>query len=93
MIKHIYSFLLKDPSQAKEISERLLTLWEHIPYMAHMEVGIDFKGAENSWHIVEVCEFHTMEDFVRFGADEYHAGIRQYMSDKFIESCKIDYRT
>lgn len=91
MIKHMYCFRLKEREKAKEIADHLMTLREHIPYMVHMEVGIDFKGVSNSWDLVEVCVFQDMDDFLRFGANEYHAGIRAYMSDKFIESCKVDY--
>ncbi|MCD8105294.1 MAG: Dabb family protein [Lachnospiraceae bacterium] len=57
----------------------------------HMEVGCDFKHAGNSFDLAEICEFETMEDFIRFGKEPYHEEIRQFMSSVSDRGCKIDY--
>ena len=91
MIRHVYLLKLKDKSKIPEISAKLLTLKEKIPYMLAMEVGTDFKGDSNSWDMAEVCTFATMEDFKRFGADPYHAQIREYIGSLREDGVKIDF--
>lgn len=93
MIKHIYLFRLKDPGRLREAASTILTLKEHIPYLVSLEVGIDFKGAENSFQLCEICVFRNMEDFRRFGVDPYHAKIRTYMDGIRETSVKIDFET
>ena len=90
MIKHIYLLQLKDRMMADEVMEKLLTLKEKIPYMLDMEVGMDFKGDKNSADIIEVCCFKNREDFLAFGADPYHAEIRNYING-VASGIKIDY--
>lgn len=91
MIKHVYLFKLKDPAKAPEIAKKLMTLKERILAIHTMEVGHDFKHAENSYDLIEVCTFETMEKFLEFGADPYHEEIRQYMAGMQSEGIKIDY--
>ncbi len=91
LIRHIYLFTLKDKSKAKEIAAKIMTMKECVPYLKHIEVGVDFKGAENSFDLAEVCTFDTMEDFIRFGTDPYHGEIRSYMETVRETGIKIDY--
>jgi len=91
MIKHIYLFKLKDKSKVDEISAKIMSLKDHIPYMAECEVGVDFKGAANSYDLCEMCVFHNKEDFLRFGNDPYHCAIREYMDEQREIGIKIDY--
>ena len=91
MIKHVYLFKLKDKSKAPEIIEKLNTLKEKIPYIQELEVATDFKGDANSWDLVQSITFLNMEDFKRFGTDEYHCQIREYMNVMREEGIKIDY--
>lgn len=91
MIKHVYLFKLKPGVDAKEVAARLMTLRDHVPQMAHMEVGFNFKPADNAYDLIESCEFHTMEDFRIFGANAYHEEIRQYMKTVAEHGVKIDY--
>lgn len=91
MIKHIYLFKLKDKSRLQEAADRIMTLKEKIPYMVDCEVGIDFKGAENSYDLCEICVFRNREDFLRFGDDPYHGEIRTYMDSVRESGIKIDF--
>jgi len=91
MIKHVYLYKLKADAHPDEVVQKLLTLRERIPQMAHMEVGLNFKPAANAYDLIESCEFRTMEDFRIFGADAYHEEIRQYMKTVVEHGVKIDY--
>ncbi len=91
MIKHVYLFKIKKEIPVEDVMAKLRTLQDHIPYFVDFEIGRDFKGAENSYDICEYCTFKNREDFVKFGADEYHAGIRKYMSEVQEAGVKIDY--
>lgn len=91
MIKHVYLYKLKQNASAEEVMQKLLSLRERIPQIAHMEVGLNFKSAENAYDLIESCEFRTMEDFRIFGADAYHEEIRQYMKTVVEHGVKIDY--
>ncbi|MFG6330548.1 MAG: Dabb family protein [Lachnospiraceae bacterium] len=91
MIRHVYLFKLKDPSRRREAAEKLLTLKERVPEIAHIEVGLDFKGAENSYDLCECVSFKNREDFLAFGENAYHAEIRAYMASVQEDGVKIDY--
>lgn len=91
MIKHIYLYKIKDPSKKEEVVAKLMSLKNHVPEIFELEVGMDFKGADNSYEICEYVTFRTMQDFLAFGKNEYHESIRQYMSSVQKSSVKIDY--
>lgn len=91
MIRHIYLFKLKNKEKVQEAADVLMTLKEKIDYIQDIEVGIDFKRAENSYELCELCTFKNREDFERFGSDPYHTKIRQYMDDIRETGIKIDY--
>ena len=91
MIKHVYLYKLKQDVSAEAVIQKLMSLRQHIPQIAHMEVGLNFKPAENAYDLIESCEFSTMEDFHIFGADAYHEEIRQYMKTVVEHGVKIDY--
>lgn len=91
MIKHVYLYKLQEGVSKQAVAERLMTLRDRVPYIAHMEVGFNFKPAENAYDLIESCEFHTMEDFRQFSADAYHEEIRQYMKTMVAHGVKIDY--
>lgn len=91
MIKHVYLYKLKQGISAEEVRQKLLSLRERIPQIARMEVGLNFKPAENAYDLIESCEFNTMEDFRAFGVDTYHEEIRQYMKKTAECGVKIDY--
>jgi len=91
MIRHIYLIKLKDGADVQAAIEKMMSLKEHIPYMKAIECGVDFKGDSNSWEVCEMCTFESREDFIKFGADPYHAEVRQYMSGIIAQGAKIDY--
>lgn len=91
MIRHIYLMNLKEGVDTAAALQTMLSLKEHIPYMLEMECGLDFKGDGNSWQVCEMCTFSTREDFLRFGADPYHARVRAQMAEMIREGVKIDY--
>ena len=90
MIRHIYLIKLKDRDNAHEVAERLRTLKDHVSELYELQIGIDFKGADNSYDLVEYCTFKTMEDFRRFGENTYHEGIRQYLKTVQTATAKVD---
>ena len=91
MIRHIYLIKLKEGADVQAAIDKMMSLKEHIPYMKAMECGVDFKGDSNSWEVCEMCTFENREDFVKFGADPYHAEVRKYMANVIEEGAKIDY--
>ena len=91
MIRHIYLIKLKEGADVQAAIGKMMSLKEHIPYMKAIECGVDFKGDSNSWEVCEMCTFETREDFVKFGADPYHAEVRKYMANVIEEGAKIDY--
>lgn len=91
MIKHVYLYKLREDVSKQAVADKLMTLREHIPCISHMEVGFNFKPAENACDLIECCEFQTLEDFHSFSADAYHEEIRQYMKTVVACGVKIDY--
>lgn len=91
MIRHVYLYKLKLGVSHQEVAQHLLSLRDHIPQIADMEVGFNFKPAENPYDLIESCAFSTLEDFRTFGADPYHEEIRQYMKTVMECGVKIDY--
>ena len=91
MIRHIYLIKLKEDADVQAAIDKMMSLKEHIPYMKAIECGVDFKGDSNSWEVCEMCTFENREDFVKFGADPYHAEVRKYMANVIEEGAKIDY--
>lgn len=91
MIKHVYLYKLKQEASAEQVRQKLLSLRERVPQIARMEVGLNFKPAENAYDLIESCEFNTLEDFRTFGLDAYHEEIRQYMKTVAEHGVKIDY--
>ena len=92
MVRHIYLFRLKNPADWETVAAKLLTLKAHIPEIQSMEIGRDFRGAENSYDLCQMITFRTMADFQAFSRNEYHASIRGYMAQMQRESVKIDYQ-
>ncbi len=91
MLRHVYLFLLKDKDKREEIREKLMTLQEKIPCIKEIEVGFDFRGAESSWDLIEICSFEKYEDFQRFSENPYHEEIRAYMQERQKDGIKIVY--
>ena len=52
---------------------------------------LDFRGAANSYDLIQICEFKTREDFDAFCVDSYHDFIRKYMANLVEASWKVDY--
>ena len=77
MVKHVYLYKLLPGVEPAEIHE--------------MEVALGFKRASNSYDLIECCTFLTMDDFLRFGKNDYHELIRQYMDTVRACGVKIDY--
>ena len=73
--------------------EKIRSLQTYVPSVARAEAAADFRGAENSCDVIEICEFRTMADFEAFCVDPYHEKIRRYMAKVVKTSCKIDYIT
>lgn len=91
MVKHVYLYKLKPGVSADDVRRELMTLREHVPEIADMEVGVNFKPAENAFDLVELCTFQSREDFLAFGANQYHERIRQYMKSVQQDGVKADY--
>lgn len=90
MIRHVYLYCLKKGADKQEVVRRLMEL-KRIPYMIDLEIGLDFKGAENSFELIEICTFASKEDFLRFGDEPLHCQIRAYMDGVRSQGVKIDY--
>lgn len=91
MVKHVYLYKLLPGVEPAEVVEKLKTLKAHIPEIHEMEVALGFKRASNSYDLIECCTFLTMDDFLRFGKNDYHELIRQYMDTVRACGVKIDY--
>lgn len=91
MVKHVYLYKLKPGVHPDDVKRELMTLRQHVPEIADMEVGINFKPAANAYDLVEVCTFQSQEDFLAFGANQYHEHIRQYMKSVQLDGVKADY--
>ena len=91
MIKHVYLIKLKDRAMAETAAAKLRTLQDNVPSIHRVEVGLDFRGAANSYDLIQICEFKTREDFDAFCVDSYHDSIRKYMANLVEASWKVDY--
>jgi hypothetical protein len=92
VFRHVYLYKLKPDVDPVQVKQKLMTLCA-LPSVYHMEVGLDFKHAQNSYDLIEDCFFKTQEDFLEFEKDAYHETIRQYMAGVQQAGVKIDYET
>ena len=59
---------------AETAAAKLRTLQDNVPSIHRVEVGLDFRGAANSYDLIQICEFKTREDFDAFCVDSYMVG-------------------
>ncbi len=46
---------------AETAAAKLHTLQDNVPSIHRVEVGLDFRGAANSYDLIQICEFKTRE--------------------------------
>ena len=91
MSTHCYLYRLKAGVNPADAADRLLSMKEHIPSLASLEVGINFSKAENAFDLVQISRFETEEDFDAFSRHPYHQSLRTYFGQAAAETAKADY--
>ena len=77
MITHIVLFKLTEPSSENLAATRakLLSMDREIPFLRHLEAGMDVIRSERSCDIALVTKFDSLEDLQAYQVHPYHAGV------------------
>lgn len=77
MITHIVLFKLEEPSgiNLENTQAKLLSMAAEIPFLRHLEAGIDVVRSERSYDIALVTKFDSLEDLQAYQIHPYHAGV------------------
>lgn len=77
MITHIVLFKLEEPSgiNLENTQAKLLSMDAEIPFLRHLEAGIDVVRSERSYDIALVTKFDSLEDLQAYQIHPYHAGV------------------
>lgn len=94
MVKHILFVKMKDnsPDACAKVKELFLSMKDHIDFIHHVEVGIDYLHSDRSYDLVlELC-VDSKEDLQRYQQDPYHVNVvKPYIHDVRSGSATVDY--
>ncbi len=93
MLTHIVLFKLKDrsPENIKKAADKLAGMEGKIPYLHHIEVGIDVLHSERSYDIALVTRFDSLEDMQSYQIHPLHKEVSEYMTSVRESSISVDY--
>lgn len=96
MITHIVFFKLADPSAAAiaTTKEKLLGMEGRIPFLRHLEVGVDVIRSERSYDIALVTKFDSLDDLQAYQVHPVHAGeVVPHMKSVCSSIVAVDYES
>lgn len=98
MIKHIVMWKLQEFADgrnklenAKIIKEKLEALVGIIPEIVKLEVGIDILGTSQSYDVVLVSEFKSLEDLNIYANHPEHLKVGEFVGKVREDRIAVDY--
>ena len=97
MIKHIVMWKVKgETAEERAVAQRRIKqafegLSGRIPGLRHVEVGIDFSGADHASDAVLVAEFESLVALDAYTTHPEHIRIRQELAGLRIARHQVDY--
>lgn len=93
MLTHVVLFKLKDPtpSTVEEVKHKILSMQGKIPFLRHLEVGVDILHSERSFDIALVAKFDSIEHMQAYQIHPVHVDIADYMVSIREKSVTVDY--
>lgn len=98
MIKHIVMWKLEDfadgrtkNENAKIIKEKLEALVGVIPEIVELEVGIDILGTNQSYDVVLVSEFRSLEELNVYAKHPEHVKVGEFVGKVRKDRVAVDY--
>ncbi|MBE0495337.1 MAG: Dabb family protein [Campylobacterales bacterium] len=93
MIKHIVFFKLEDnsPTNKEVVKARIMSMQDKIPYLSHMEVGVNFSPEERAFDLALITDFYTKEDLARYAIDPVHVEVVTFLKSINTQTKVVDY--
>lgn len=94
MITHIVLFKLSDPSEENLAATRnkLLSMEGQIPFLRHLEAGVDVIRSERSYDVALTTRFDSLEELQAYQVHPYHAGeVIPFMKSVCSSIVAVDY--
>ncbi len=93
MVKHIVFFKLEDnsPANKEAVKARIMSMQGKIPYLNHMEVGVNFSPEERAFDLALITDFYTREDLARYAVDPIHVEVVQFLKSINTQTKVVDY--
>ncbi|SFQ98355.1 Dabb family protein [Desulfoscipio geothermicus] len=93
MITHIVLFKLNDRSteNIQKAHDVLSGMQGKIPYLRHLEVGVDVLRSERSYDLALVAKFDSLEDLQAYQIHPVHMEVSRYMTMVRESSVAVDF--
>lgn len=100
MIRHVVMFGIRGNGQttptqeAERLRKLLMTLPEQIPFLKHMEVGVNSENApEDNAQLVLIADFDSIEDCAMYTIHPAHMAVSEEIGKVKTSRCCVDYET
>jgi hypothetical protein len=91
MYTHVVFFLLHDPADATEFSERLMAMKGQVPTLTEIEVGIDDAPSGRSAHLSLITRFEDAAGLQAYSVHPVHQAFLQWARPRIERTMKVDY--
>lgn len=93
MVKHIVFFKLKDrsPESISKARDVIMSMDGKIPFLRHLEVGIDFLKSPRSFDLALTAHFDTRDELDQYATHPEHVPVLNYMKSVVEQSVALDY--
>lgn len=93
MVKHIVFFKLPDNSEANKqaVKDRIMSMQGKLPFVKHLEVGINFSSEERAFDVALISDFDTKEDLKTYATHPIHLEVIHFIQSLKAVSKIVDY--
>jgi hypothetical protein len=93
MVKHIVFFKLKDrsPESIAKARDLIMSMKGKIPFLRHLEVGIDFVKSARSFDFALIAHFDTPAELDQYATHPVHIPVLNYLKSAAEQSVAVDY--
>ena len=98
MIKHVVAWLIKDTVNTKEENiQQLKQMLEALPWqisqLNSLEVGINFNSSKNSYDIILITSFDSIDDMNIYRNHPEHKKVVDFLNNITDKVIVVDYKT
>jgi hypothetical protein len=93
MFTHIVLFKLIDRNEenAKKTGDVLMSMKGKIPFLKHIEIGVDVLHSERSYDLALYTKFDSISDMEAYKAHPVHLEVQKYIHSVRESSVSLDY--